>query len=119
MIEAWITASLEEVRRREGDAAVPRYRQRYEDASFGDRVPLFDRAFIDGDARLWVGSSEWPESQAAPQRWSIFSSNGTWLGDVDAPPRLRIVDCRDGFVLGIWQEEGEAPYVQVHRLLRQ
>ena len=119
MIEAWITANLEEVRRREGDAAVPRYRQSYEEGSFGDRVPLFDRAFIDSDARLWIGSSEWPESQPAPRRWSIFSPNGTWLGDVDAPPHLRIVDCRDDLVLGIWQEEGEAPYVQVHRLLRQ
>ena len=118
MIEAWITENLEEVRRREGEAALPRYRRSYEEGSFGDRVPLFDRAFIDGDARLWVGSSEWPERQAAPGRWSIFAPNGTWLGDVDAPPQLRIVDCRDDLVLGIWQEEGDAPYVHVHRLLR-
>jgi hypothetical protein len=118
MVEAWIAANLEEVRRNEGEAAVPRYRQRYEEGSFGDRVPLFERAFVDGDGRLWVGSSEWPERQAAPGRWSIFAQNGTWLGDVNAPPQLRIVDCRDDLVLGIWQEEGHAPYVHVHRLLR-
>lgn len=118
MIEAWIAENLEEVRRSEGEAAVPRYRRSYEEGSFGDRVPLFDRAFVDGDARLWVGSSEWPDVQAAPRRWSIFAPNGTWLGDVDAPPQLRIVDSREDLVLGIWQEEGDAPYVQVHRLLR-
>lgn len=64
------------------------------------------------------GLSEWPERQAAPGRWSIFAPNGTWLGDVNAPPQLRIVDCRDDLVLGIWQEEGDAPHVQVHRLVR-
>jgi hypothetical protein len=119
MVEAWITASLEDVRRSEGEAAVPRYRQEYEQGSFGDRVPLFDRAFIDGDARLWVGASSWPVIQSAPRQWSIFSREGTWLGDVAAPPQLRIVDSRDDLVLGVWQQEGEAPYVQVHRLLRQ
>jgi hypothetical protein len=118
MIEAWIAENLEEVRRLEGEAAVPRYRQRYEEGSFGDRVPLFERAFVDGEGRLWVGSSEWPELQAAPGRWSIFAPNGTWLGDLEAPPQLRIVDSRDDRVLGIWQEQGDAPYVQVHRLLR-
>jgi hypothetical protein len=118
MIEAWIAENLEEVRRSYGEAAVPRYRQMYEEGSFGDRVPLFERAFVDRDGRLWVGSSEWPDREAAPVRWSIFAPNGTWLGDLDAPPQLRIVDCRDDLVLGIWQEEGDAPYVQVHRLLR-
>lgn len=78
----------------------------------------FDRAFVDGDDRLWVGSAVWPEQRSAPSEWSIFAPDGTWLGDVDAPPQLRIVDAREGRVLGIWQEEGEAPYVQVHRLLR-
>lgn len=118
MIEAWIAQNLEEVRRREGEGAVARYRQRYEEGSFGDRVPLFERAFVDGDDRLWIGSSEWPDGQAAPDRWSLFAPNGTWLGDLDTPSQLRIVDCRNDLVLGIWQEEGEAPSVQVHRLVR-
>lgn len=118
MIDTWIAQNLEEVRRREGEAAVPRYRQIYDEASFGERVPVFERAFVDGDGRLWVGSSEWPDRLAVSVRWSIFAPNGAWLGQLDAPPQLRIVDCRDDLVLGIWQEEGDAPYVQVHRLRR-
>ncbi len=118
MIETWIEANLKEVREREGEAAVAKHRLSYEEWHFGDRVPLFDRAFVDGEGRLWVGSFDWPESQTAPRRWSIFAPNGAWLGDVDAPANLRIVDCRDDRVLGIWQEEGEAPFVQVHRVRR-
>lgn len=116
MIETWITANLDEARRNEGEAAVPRYRRLYEEGAFGDRIPLFDRAFVDGDGRLWIASSRWPEPEAAPRRWSVFAPSGTWLGDLDAPARLRIVDSRDDLVLGIWQAEGDAPYVQVHRL---
>ena len=118
MIEAWIAANLEQVRQREGEAAVPGRRRRFEEGSFGDRVPLFDRAFVDGDGRLWVGAAVWPESETAPARWSIFGEGGEWLGDVEAPRQLRVLDCRDDLVLGVWQEDGEAPHVQVHRLMR-
>ena len=118
MIEQWIAEHLERVRQREGEAAVSRYQQLYDEASFADCLPLLQWAFVDGNERLWVGSSEWPQQQAASRVWSIFEANGTWLGDVTAPAQLRIVDSRDDLVLGIWQEDGEAPYVHVHRLLR-
>jgi hypothetical protein len=67
---------------------------------------------------LWLSSSEWPKPQAASRRWSIFAPNGTWLGDLVPVPQFRILDSRDDLVLGVWQENGDAPYVQVHRLQR-
>jgi hypothetical protein len=118
MIDAWIAANLEEVRRREGEAALPRYRQSYAEGVYGERVPLFDRAFVDGNDRLWVAEAVWPQRGSAPRRWSIFAPDGAWLGDLEAPARLRILDSREDLVLGVWQEEGEAPFVQVHRLSR-
>jgi hypothetical protein len=117
MIEAFIESNLEEVRRREGEAAVPRYRQRFTEGSYGDRVPLFEYAFVDREARLWISSAAWPDRQAVPVRWSVFAANGSLLGDVTVPPQLRILDCRDDVVLGVWQQEGEAPFVQVHRFV--
>lgn len=119
MVETWIASNLDEVRRREGEDAIARYRLRYDGAAIGDRVPLFERAFVDDRGQLWVGSSEWPALDANPRRWSIFAANGSWLGDLMTPPQLRILDSRDGVVLGVWQEEGEAPRVQVHRLRQQ
>ncbi len=118
MIDAWIAATLEDVARTEGAAAIPRVRQALlAEASYGTQVPLFDRAFVDGEGRLWLGASIWPDLQGTTRRWSLFASEGAWLGDLDAPAHLQILDCRDNLILGIRQEEGEAPHVQVHRLL--
>jgi hypothetical protein len=118
MIKAWIDQSLETVRQREGEQAIPRYQELYQEMESAEYVPLFYSAFVDRDARLWVGSSNWPSGDPSSRHWSVFAENGTWLGDVQAPPQLRIVDSRGDVVLGIWQDDGEAPFVHTHRLLR-
>ncbi len=119
MIDEYVEANLERVRRFEGEAAVPRYRTRYEEALFGEHVPLFWTAFVDGDQRLWVSGPVWPSLQGPPRQWSVFSKDGVWLGDLEAPERVRIVDSREDLVLGIWLDEMDVPYVQLHRLLSQ
>ena len=40
---------------------------------------------------------------------------GAW-GDLEAPDRLRIVDSRGDTVLGIWSDEFDVHYVQLHRI---
>ncbi len=118
MTEAYIAQELEQVRRRDGEEAVERARQMFADASVAERRPLFETAFVDRDARLWIASSTWPHYATAPHRWSIFAADGSWLGDVVVPPQLRVLDSRDDLVLGVWQDDGEAPFVHVHRLRR-
>lgn len=117
MIEEWIEANLDQVRRREGEAAIPRYRSMYEDAQIGEHVPLFGNAFIDADGRLWISGPTWPSLGGPPRHWSVFSDRGFWLGDLKAPERVRIVDSRGDLVLGIWLDELDVPHVQVHRLV--
>lgn len=118
MIRTWIADQLAEVRKHEGEAAISRYQQSFDEAAFGERVPLFERAFVDGDGQLWIGSSDWPSPRSAPVRWSVFGTSGGWLGDLEVPAQLQVLDSRNGLVLGVWQEDGEAPFVQVHRLLQ-
>jgi hypothetical protein len=119
MVEAWINANLEDRRRYEGPDAVARYREEFAKMPVGDKVPLFDeRAFVDGDGRLWVGEAIWPALRGAPRRWSVFAPDGAWLGDVEAPDNFLVLDVRQDRVLGVSQAGGEAPYVEVHRLLR-
>lgn len=117
MIDEWIRASIEERVRYEGPAAAEKYRKRYESMTFGERAPLFDRALIDGNDRLWVGEASWPASQRTTRRWSVFGADGAWLGDVEAPPDVQVLDSRAGLILGVKQESGEAPFIQLHRLI--
>ena len=116
MVEEYVEANLQWVRRREGEAAVPRYRRSYEEAHFGEHVPFFGSAFVDGDQRLWVSGPIWPSLQGPPRHWSLFSREGFWLGDLEAPEGVRIVHSRGDLVLGIWRDELDVPYVQLHRL---
>jgi hypothetical protein len=81
-------------------------------------VPLYARAFVDGDGRLWLGESSFPTFQGLPRRWSVFADDGIWLGDVLAPEGLRVVDARGDTVLGIWRDEFDVEYVQVHEIVR-
>jgi hypothetical protein len=117
-VERWIEANLEDVRRFEGEAAIARYRPDLERAYIGDRVPLFERAFVDRNGGLWLGESVWPEIEGVPRRWSLFDPEGRFLGELNTPPNLGILDVRDDLLLGVSQEPGEAPFVQVHRLHR-
>ena len=118
MIDRWVAVNLDDARRREGEAAVPRYRTLLEAGMRGDRVPLFQQAFVDRDDRLWMGESAWPESQTASRRWSIFGVDGVWLGDLEVPSGFRVLDCRGNLVLGVWPDEDGVPRVQVHAMVQ-
>jgi len=118
MIQSWVDANLDQVRQFEGEASVPRYQKSFDEGTYGTQVPLFDRAFVDGDDRLWIGEAVWPRLQGPPPRWSIFSSEGVWLGDLVPPAGLEILDRRGDLVLGVRLDEGDVPHLQVHRLLR-
>jgi hypothetical protein len=116
MIDAWIEVQVQDRVRYEGPAAEDKYRQLYASMTFGQQAPLFDRAFVDGDSRLWVGQASWPERRSATRMWSVFGPDGAWLADVESPPDVQLLDIRGGLVLAVWQPSGEAPSIQVHRL---
>lgn len=117
LIAAYIDAQVEARREWAGEEAASQYRQVLGEAAHGAYVPLFGAAFVDGKGRLWISMSTWPHLDAPPRRWSVFSPDGIWLGDIEAPEGLRIVDSREGVVLGIWHDELDVPHVQLHRLL--
>lgn len=115
MIAQYVETQVEEVARTRGDEAAAAARLRYESDSYGEEIPLFASAFVDREQRLWVSESEWP-SDAFPTRWSIFSPDGVWLGDLETPERVRILDALGDEVLGVWHDELDVQHVQVHKV---
>lgn len=71
---------------------------------------------VAGSIRCRSSESARRRRRGPPRRWSVFSSQGCWLGDLEAPDGVNIIDSRADIVLGIWQDELDVPYVQLHRL---
>lgn len=116
MIERFIEARVERARQTQGEGAARAFRARYEEESFGEHLPLFQAAFVDDEERLWVGSSEWP-AQEPSGTWSVFSPEGRWLRDLDAPEGVRLLDANGSVVLGVWRDSLDVPHIQLHRLI--
>lgn len=116
MIAEYEAGMLDYARAVIGEHTLPDLRRRFQEGTYGELAPLFGTAFVDGDQRLWVSESSWPTFDGPLHRWSIFSPDGIWLGDVEAPERLRVMDARGGVVLGIWHDDLDVPYIQLHRL---
>jgi hypothetical protein len=115
MIREHVEAALAAIRQ-SGARSVPQERRRFEEATPADHLPFYQAAFVDRDQRLWASEWSWPHGPPS-RRWSVFSLEGVWLGDVEAPEGLGIVDVRRDIVLGISRDEHDVPYVHLHRLI--
>ena len=49
--------------------------------------------------------------------YTVISSDGEWLGKVEAPPRFRVLDVAAGLVLGVELDEMDVGSVAVYELI--
>lgn len=117
MITEYMDGMLEWVRRTQGESAIPRYREHVEEGRFAEYVPFFSTAFVDRDGRLWIGESGWPRFEGLPKWWSVFDTTGVWLGDIEAPPNLMILDGMGDTILGVWRDSLDVQHVQLHQVV--
>ena len=86
-------------------------------ASIGRPLPLFGPPFADAEGRVWLPSYRPGGSQEGASPYTVISSDGEWLGKVEAPPRFRILDVTGGLVLGVLRDEMDVENVVVHELV--
>ena len=100
-------ARLEEIIQKD----MARYR-----AMIGQPLPLFGSPFADADGNLWLPSYRpaYPE-EGSP--YTVISPDGEWLGQVETPPRFRILDVTGGLVLGVLRDEMDVENVVVYGLV--
>lgn len=84
-------------------------------ARIGQPLPFFGSPFADGDGNVWLPSYRlaYPE-EGSP--YTVISSEGEWLGQVEAPPRFRILDVAGGLVLGVLRDEMDVESVVVYEM---
>jgi hypothetical protein len=109
--------ALEGARRVGGEQLAQGLEARLRNAAFAETRPLFGGGFVDHDGRLWVSDLPWPSRYDAPRRWSVFSDQGQWLGDVEPPANVDLHDAAGDRILGVWTDEVGVQYVDVYHLM--
>ena len=84
-------------------------------AMIGQPIPFFGTPFADADGNLWLPSYRpaYPE-EGSP--YTVISPDGEWLGQVETPPRFRILDVTGDLVLGVLRDELDVMNVVVYEL---
>ena len=85
-------------------------------AMIGQPVPFFGTPFADADGNVWLPSYRpaYPE-EGSP--YTVISPDGEWLGQVETPPRFRILDVTGGLVLGVVRDEMDVENVVLYELV--
>lgn len=91
-------------------------RKRWEDFPMPPTLPAYEGMLVDARGNLWVQSFEIP---GAPERtWSVFTSAGTWLGDVEFPDRFSPLEIGDDYVLARFGDELDVEHIQLWELIK-
>ena len=80
-----------------------------------DRFPAYSEMLRDRAGNLWLAGYRRPR-QSTAVAWTVLSSHGRWLGDVELPAGLEIWDIGDTYVLGVFQDELDVERVRMHRI---
>ncbi|WP_419950442.1 hypothetical protein [Candidatus Palauibacter sp.] len=85
-------------------------------AMIGQPVPFFGTPFADADGNVWLPSYRpaYPE-EGSP--YTVISPDGEWLGQVETPPRFRILDVAAELVLGVLRDDLDVESVAVYPLV--
>ncbi|MXX34306.1 MAG: hypothetical protein F4107_07700 [Gemmatimonadetes bacterium] len=86
-------------------------------AVIGGPMPLFTTTFADAEGRIWLPSYRPGDRSEGDPGYTVISADGEWLGTLEAPPRLRILDVAHGLVLGVQMDEMDVENVVVYELV--
>lgn len=87
------------------------------EADLGKPLALFRSPFGDAEGRVWLPSYDVAGPREGSPPYTVFSPDGEWLGKVDAPPGLRILDVAHGRVLGVVTDEMDVQSVVAYGLI--
>lgn len=83
--------------------------QKVRDEPYAEVLPAYSEFIVDRIGRLWVREAHLDDAIAAgsltdmpvvPSNWSVFDTNGRWLGDVAMPANFQPYDIGADYVAG-------------------
>ncbi len=81
-----------------------------------DHLPAYTDIIVDAAGDIWVHRFALPGS--AMNRWGVFGADGRFLGDVTLPPKLKVFDIGDNYVLGLRPDSDGVQHVLMYRMRR-
>ncbi|MGH7468327.1 MAG: hypothetical protein ACRENP_10110 [Longimicrobiales bacterium] len=102
-------------RRNPGRINMTRVEQGLADTKFPPTVPAHgNRMYTDALGNLWL--QEYRIGPQEPFRWSIFDTEGRWLGMVQTPAEFTLNEIGTDYVLGVTQDSLGVQYVRMYSL---
>ena len=86
-------------------------------AVLGHPMPLFNTPIGDAEGRIWLPAYVPGGRSVDPPDYTVIAADGQWLGTVEAPARLRILDVAGGLVLGVLRDKMDVQSVVVYELV--
>ena len=83
----------------------------------GKPLALFRSPFGDTEGRVWLPAYEIGGPREGSPPYTVLSPDGVWLGQVNHPLGLRILDVAHGHVLGVVKDEMDVESVVVYELI--
>ena len=97
------------------EAMIERSLSRYE-VDYGAPLPLYLTMNGDADGGVWLAHFAAGFSPDAIPAYDVISSDGTWIGTVECPPRFRVLDVAGNRVLGVMLNDLDIESVAVFEL---
>lgn len=79
-----------------------------------ETLPAFDQLLVDSEGNLWVRDVR-PDKEK-PNTWSVFDTEGRWLGTVQTPAELRVQQIGPDWVLGTAKDDLDVEHVRLYRI---
>ena len=82
-----------------------------DEVPFPSEMAVYQRLAIDATGCLWV--QQVPALDDDSASWFVFDPEGVWLGVVEVPTNLRILEVGIEYVLGVQTDQFDVPFVVV------
>ena len=79
---------------------------------------VMDRAGNVWARRIDPEAPSQPAGTDRPRHWDVFDDAGVWLGEVEVPGRLSVMDIGEDYIAGRWRDEMDVEYAVVFDLVK-
>lgn len=95
--------------------------------TYPDTIPAYSDIIVARTGELWVRESDLTGApgcwcfaglSTVPSKWSVFDTDGRWLGDVSMPARFIPAEIGADYVLGRSRDQNNVPRALMYRLVK-